>query len=445
MHDHSREIQARPDLCAESTQVECLGPAKIPNPRVNTLFVDEGEGVLVDILKDCRSGVPREVYLEMAGPRRQIYFDPPKTKCAIVTCGGLCPGTNDVIRSIVMEAHHGYKMSSILGVRYGLAGFIPKTNPMTWELTPQSVANIHEFGGSILGSSRGPQSVEDVVDALERMNVGALFLLGGVGTIRAASAIHQEAKRRKIKIAVVCIPKTVDNDIHFVTRTFGFGTAVEQALESIRCAHVEALGAPYGIGLVKVMGRESGFIAAEASQAIKLVNFVLVPEAPFAMRGPGGFLEALEQRLRKRGHAVIVAAEGAGQNHLPESKLTDASGNPILGDICGLLSKEIKSYFQEKLPINLKYIDPSYIIRSVPAEGADRVYCNMLGSMAVHAAMAGKTGVMVSLVHEQPVHVPLPLVSAERKRIDLGTAFWQQTLDATGQPPLGGLKAATQA
>ncbi|WP_051271432.1 ATP-dependent 6-phosphofructokinase [Fundidesulfovibrio putealis] len=441
MHESERTGQPWPELTPEQTRIPTLGQAKIPNPRTNSLFVDDGQGVLVDITHGASGRRARPAAMEQAGARCQIYFDPPKTKCAIVTCGGLCPGINDVIRSIVMEAHHGYRVSSILGVRYGLAGFIPKSSPDVVELTTQAVADIHEFGGTILGSSRGPQNPEDVVDALERLNVGVLFMLGGVGTLRAAQAIHEVTAKRNLRTAVVCIPKTVDNDIHYVARTFGFDTAVEKAIEAIRCAHVEALGAPYGIGLVKVMGRESGFIAAAAALAIKEVNFVLVPEMPFALEGPGGFLPQLEARLRRRGHAVIVVAEGAGQHLLPESGLTDASGNKILGDISKLLLSSIKSHFADRLPITLKFIDPSYIIRSIPAGAADRAHCNMLGAMAVHAGMAGKTGLMVSQLHGIPVHIPLPLVTLGRKQMDLNTSYWQQVMDSTGQSQLSATPA----
>lgn len=433
MHQSPPSGQPREQLTAEQTRIPDLGPAKIPNPRAGSLFVDDSRRVLADILSPQADAPAQRASLEQAGPRGRIYFDPPKTKCAVVTCGGLSPGINDVIRSIVMEAHHGYRVSSVLGVRYGLSGFTPKENPEVVELTPAFVADIHQFGGSVLGSSRGPQRPEDVVDALERLNVGVLFLLGGVGTLRAARAIQAEIARRGLRIAVVCIPKTIDNDIHFVSRTFGFDTAVEKVIEAIRCAHVESTGAPYGIGMVKVMGRESGFIAAAATLSIKEVNFVLTPEQPFRLDGEDGFLDALESRLARRGHAVVVVAEGAGQDLLPGSGRTDASGNRVLGDICGLLIGRIKEHFKDRLPVTLKFIDPSYIIRSVPAGAADRAQCNMLGAMAVHAGMAGKTGLMVSQLHEMPVHVPLTLVTRGRKQMDLRSTFWQQVLDSTGQ------------
>lgn len=436
MHESEHPGQTSPDPADPAdldTRIPTLGPAKIPNPRKNSLFVDDEQGVSVNILRTVHGKAPRTAVMEQAGPRSHIYFDPPKTKCAIVTCGGLCPGINDVIRSIVMEAHHGYKVSSVLGVRYGLSGFIPKNDPDVVELTPSYVADIHEFGGTVLGTSRGPQDPQDVVDALERLNVGVLFMLGGVGTMRAARAIHEVIAKRNLRIAIVCIPKTIDNDIHYVSRTFGFDTAVGKAIEAIRCAHIEALGVPYGIGVVKLMGRESGFIAAAAALSIKEVNFVLVPEQAFALDGPGGFLPELESRLRRRGHAVVAVAEGAGQHLLPQSGLTDASGNTVLGDICGLLLTRIKSHFKDVLPVTVKYIDPSYIIRSVPAGAADRAHCNMLGAMAVHAGMAGKTGLMVSPLHEVPAHIPLPMVTAGRRQMDVRSSFWQQVMDSTGQ------------
>ncbi|MHC1713664.1 MAG: ATP-dependent 6-phosphofructokinase [Solidesulfovibrio sp.] len=423
-------------LIPESTAVPTLGEPTCDNPKRSGSFAPDDAGVLVGISKarlSCPDTVP--VYFEEAGPRARIFFNPHMTKIAIVTCGGICPGINDVIRAIVMEAQHHYGVAATLGIRYGLRGFIPACRHDVLEFSSENVAEIHEFGGTVLGSSRGPQPVEEVVDALERLNIGICILIGGVGTMRAASAIQAEIALRGLAISIVCIPKTVDNDIHFVSRTFGFQTAAAQATEAIACAHVEALGAPYGIGLVKLMGRQAGFIAAEASMGLKNVNMVLVPEERFALNGPGGVLDVLEQRLCSRGHAVIVAAEGAGQHLVPETGRCDPSGNPILGDFCGLLASEIKRRFKERgLPINLKIIDPSYILRAVPANAADAVYCGFLGRLAVHAGMAGKTGVMIGSVNDRFVHVPLALTTRERKCIDIHSDYWQAVLDSTGQP-----------
>lgn len=424
------------------TTISALGPAKIPSPLVYCHHTDDtGIPLYLDaeFIEELGSdSVP--LMFEPAGPRRNLYFDPSKAKCAIVTCGGLCPGINDVIRAIVMEARHAYDVPAVLGIRYGLEGFIPKYRHDVMELTPDVVSDIHQFGGTILGSSRGPQSPEEIVDALERMNISALFMIGGDGTLKAASSIVQEITRRNLKIAVIGVPKTIDNDINFISQSFGFETAVYKATEAIQCAHTEAIGAMNGIGLVKLMGRESGFIAAHATLSLKEVNFVLIPEAEFRLEGEGGLLPVLERRLRSRAHAVIVVAEGAGQNLLTDTGKTDASGNPILGDIAQLLRSEIKRYFDARgLPHTLKYIDPSYIIRSVPANANDRVYCGFLGQHAVHAAMAGRTGMVVTKLMDRYVHLPLDLVTHRRRKLNTRSDYWRAVLESTGQADLAGM------
>lgn len=426
------------DNSISSTSIATLGPARIGSRLECALFVADKPGVLLAIANEegeSRTDGGTIYEFEPAGPRKSLYFDPSKTKCAVVTCGGLCPGINDVIRAIVMTAHHSYAVASVVGIRYGLQGFIPEYGHSVLELQPDKVASIHEFGGTVLSSSRGPQKPEEIVDALERMNVSVLFLIGGDGTMQATLKIQQEVARRGLKLSVIGIPKTIDNDINFVPRSFGFDTAVEKATEAIRCAHTEALGAPNGIGMVKLMGRESGFIAAQATLALKDVNFVLIPEDPFELHGPKGFLQALHDRLKRRSHAVVVVAEGAGQDLLAASSETDVSGNPVLRDICGLLRREIDTFFKsQNMEYTLKYIDPSYIIRSVPANANDRVYCGFLGQNAVHAAMAGKTGMVMSKLYGHYVHLPLHLVAGKRKKINTLSNYWQAVLQSTGQP-----------
>ncbi len=419
------------------TGIKMLGSAKIPNCIPLCRTVNESKLIGVTLTPDEITDLEGDyvtLELEAAGPREKLYFDPSKTKCAIVTCGGLCPGINDVIRSVVMEAYHNYNVASVVGVQFGLRGFIPEYHHDFVELTPASVSDIHQFGGTTLGSSRGHQPAEDIVDALERSNINVLFMIGGDGTMKAAKGIVAEIERRNQKIAVIGIPKTIDNDINLVTKSFGFDTAVEKATEAIRCAHVEAVGMQNGIGLVKLMGRESGFIAAQATLALKEVNFVLVPEQPFTMRGEGGLMPSLERRLRERGHAVIVCAEGAGQELCRAQGKADASGNPVLGDICQVIRDEIRLYFTEKnTEYGLKFIDPSYIIRSVPANANDRIYCGFLGQNAVHAAMAGKTGMVVSMLQNRMVHIPLEIVTAKRQKLNVNSAYWRSVLESTGQ------------
>jgi 6-phosphofructokinase 1 len=426
------------------TQVESLGPCKIPNPMKlpETSFITDDTRITLRLnyvyLKENLKEKKDIPSLEVAGPRPYIYFDPSKVKVGIVTCGGLCPGINDVIRSIVMTLYYSYGVDKILGFRYGLQGFIPKYKHKVIELTPDLVKDIHTMGGTFLGTSRGHQPIEEIVDTLERMNIQILFMIGGDGTFRAAYKIKEEIGKRQLKIAVIGIPKTIDNDIWLVSKTFGFDTAVELACNAIRCAHTEAIAVPNGIGLVKLMGRHSGFIAAAATLATKEVNFCIIPEMDFDIDGPKGLLAELERRLEKRKHAVIVVAEGAGQKYVQKDPPEyDASGNLKLGDIGKFLKERIEKYFKEKnIPIVIRYIDPSYIIRSVPANVEDRIYCGFLGQYAVHAAMAGKTGIMISNINEQFVHVPLKEAIKRRKQVNLHSRFWLSVLESTGQGPL---------
>lgn len=423
------------------TTIQSLGKASINSPvRGTTIFVDDSERVIVDTTLDyynrCRSGDAVPHSLELAGPRRKIFFDPSKTKCGIVTCGGLCPGINDVIRSIVLELYHAYHVENIYGVSYGLQGFIPRYKHPLIELTHTYVEHIHGIGGTVLGSSRGAQDIPEVVDAIERLNMNIVFFIGGDGTLKAASAVAREAFNRGFKCSVIAIPKTIDNDIYFVSKTFGFDTAVEEARKVIQCAHVEAKGAPNGIGLVKVMGRDSGFIAANAALASRDANFVLVPEEDFDLEGDKGFLALLEERLKTRGHAVIVVAEGAGQMFFearPEEM--DASGNVKKGDIGIFLKEHIERHFHARnMPTNLKYIDPSYVIRSVVANASDSIFCGFLAQMAVHAGMSGKTDMLIGLWNNVYVHIPITSCVKGRKKIDTREPLWMSVRESTGQP-----------
>ena len=429
------------NITPKTTDIPVVGEAKIKNPIRFGRFVREDDAVLVNIVRKSVEATkkgkkpPKHQYFQPAGPRSKVYYDTSKTKCAVVTCGGLCPGLNDVIRAVVMTAYHQYKVPSVLGIQYGLAGFIPEYGHDVIELTPDYVSRIHEFGGTILGSSRGPQNPEDIVDALERMNVSILFMIGGDGTMRAASKIVAEITKRGLTISVVGLPKTIDNDINFASPSFGFDTAVETAATAIKGAHIEATGAPSGIGLVKVMGRHAGYIAAQSALSCQEVNFVLIPEDPFDLEGEHGFLAALEKRIRSRGHAVIVVAEGAAQELLETSGQTDPSGNTRLGD-CGLFLKTtiIEHLRSRGIEPTLKYIDPSYIIRSVPANANDRIYCSFLGINAVHAGMSGRTGLVISRWNGRYVHIPMGLVTRGRKRINPCSNYWRAVLESTGQP-----------
>ena len=435
-------------LKAEDLRVDSLGEPIIPSPLGLNSEVGDGtanyvldsQTVLYDVDRDSVQATVREgtepPAFQMAGPRPKIYFDGGTVRAAVVTCGGLCPGINNVIRTLVMELHYRYSVRSILGIRYGYRGFIPKLGYEPIPLTPDFVKDIHEKGGSILSSSRGAQDTGAIVDFLEKKGISLLFTIGGDGTLRGAWEIYREVKKRGLPISIIGIPKTIDNDIAFVERTFGLETAFSVAAESIRSAHTEAIGAPFGVGIVKVMGRGSGFIAANAALALAEVNFVLIPEVPFGLEGPNGLYALVEDRLRKRDHAVIIVAEGAGQEYVKDaSGKKDESGNPALGDIGIFLKDSIKGYFKKTdLYVNIKYIDPSYMVRSCTANAHDAIYCIQLAQNAVHAGMAGKTGIIIGQWNGHFTHVPINIATSRRKMLSPEDPLWLSVLEATGQP-----------
>ncbi len=427
--------------------IKNLGARTVPSPLINiyqsqdTSFGRDEDRMIFDplMVNNDSSCLKTEQSFELAGPRTSLYFQPNQVRSAIVTCGGLCPGINDVIRSIVMESYYRYGVRSIIGIRYGYSGLDPEKGYDPVDLTPDLVEDIHLEGGTILGSSRGgTEDMEILVNTLDRLRINILYTIGGDGTLRGAHKIAEIARDRGLELAVVGVPKTIDNDISFVQRTFGFETAYSKAVDSIYTAHIESKGAPNGIGLVKLMGRHSGFIAAHTCLAMNDANFLLVPEVPFDLHGDNGFLVHLKNRMLKRHHAVICVAEGAGQDLLEKDRASqkhDASGNVKLEDIGIFLKNEINRYFgTERIEINLKYIDPSYIIRSAPPVPNDSIFCAQLGQFAVHAGMAGKTDMVIGLWNNVYTHVPIELAVSKRKVIDPASRFWHSVIDATGQP-----------
>jgi 6-phosphofructokinase 1 len=432
-------------ITAADVAIKDLGRCRLPSPVAAHLdekalhFVGEADKVLVE---DCLSQLPARAEpgalpaFELAGPRNRIFFDPRTVRCGIVTCGGLCPGLNNVVRGLVLELHHGYGARRILGFRYGYEGLISRCGHEPLPLTAESVSRIHHQGGTILGSSRGCQDPGEVVDNLEALGVDILFVVGGDGTIRGAMQVTAEIARRGLKVAVVAVPKTIDNDIHFIDRSFGFESAFSAAVEVIRAAHVEATGARDGIGLVKVMGRHSGFVACHAALASTDVDLVLIPEVPAALEGERGVFRCLERVLDRKGHAVVVAAEGAAQELMgPAVADTDKTGNQRLKDVGVFLRDRLTAHFKQAgREVTLKYIDPSYTIRSVPASPSDSVYCWNMARNAVHAAMAGNTEMLIGRWHGRFVHVPMALAIRSRKQVDPTDDLWMSVIEATGQP-----------
>ena len=429
-----------PDL--SELRIASLGPCRHASPLASrrAFFVDDAARILLGGTTDELSGdVTAPPSFEAAGPRERIFFAPETLTCGIVSCGGLCPGVNNVIRSIVLTLTYAYGVQRILGFRYGYAGLTARRTADPLELSCERVEAIHEHGGTLLGSSRGAQDIDEMVDTLVAARVGALFAIGGDGTMRGAAALQAAIRRRGLPIALVGVPKTIDNDLEWIERSFGFATAVEEAGRVLAAAHAEARGAWNGVGLVKLMGRHAGFIAAHATLGNADVNFCLVPEVPFALRGDSGFLQALEARLVDKDHAVVVVAEGAGQDLLGAAGAADvardASGNVRLRDVGVFLRDAIARHAAERgLPVTVRYIDPSYILRSLPANMSDAEFCLRLGQHAVHAALAGRTNLLVGYWNQHFTHVPLAVVSGGRRRLDPCGELWRSVLEATGQP-----------
>lgn len=418
------------EFAAADFQIERLGECRHESPLRTEHFTSDDEGVATTCLRsemlspDGRPRVPH--FFEQAGPREMLYLSPADTNCAIVTCGGLCPGLNDVIRGITLELEKGYGVKEILGIRYGYRGLVEENGHEPLRLTSEGVSEIHRRGGTVLKSSRGQQDLGKMVEFLVKHDVHALFVIGGDGTMRGARALCAEIKRRELEIGVVGIPKTIDNDIAIIHKTFGFETAVAEAVRAITGGHIEAHDAYRGVAVIRLMGRDAGFIAAAASVASGDVNFCLVPEVPFSLDGEKGLFARLQKRVERRGHAVIVAAEGAGKDLREEHGYEDI----------GLLLKDrIKEELSRReFPVSIKYIDPSYIIRSVPATADDSVFCTHLAHHAVHAAMAGRTDMLVGYYNDRFVHLPLKMVTTGTKQLDPEDRLWRLVLASTGQP-----------
>jgi 6-phosphofructokinase 1 len=414
--------------------ITSLGEARFPSPVPHT--VSDQARIPAVIVRDPAAPKRDEVLFELAGPRAKLFFDPAQTRAGIVTCGGLCPGLNNVIRALFLELHHTYGVAEVLGFRGGYQGLDPVRGQEPIVLTPAYVDNIHKHGGTILGTSRGPVDMAAAVDNLIRRDVHILFTIGGDGTQRGGHELFQQSKGRGHALSVVGIPKTVDNDVAFVARTFGYLTAVEEAVKVLTCAHTEARSVHNGLALVKLMGRHAGFIAAGATVANQDVNFTLIPEVPFKLDGDNGFLSVLKERLKQRAHAVVVVAEGAGQELFQDTAAEiDPSGNIKLKDIGLLLRERIETYFKEaNIPIVMRYFDPSYLIRSNAANASDSLLCDLYARNAVHAAMAGKTGLVIGFLHDAFIHIPIEMLVLEKKRVDPDGLRWKAVLAVTGQP-----------
>lgn len=419
-------------------------PTDIPNDANSSVFrpqaynkmIGKEDFIVNDIVRKYKGHGSSDAYIR-AGPRSSLHFNPTEVRAAIVTCGGLCPGLNNVIRELVRALKNLYHVDKVYGVRGGFLGFHEKEGYEPFVLTMDNVADIHHQGGTMLASARGGFDKDVIIKFLLKRGINQLYVIGGDGTHRGANAIAEECIARKLNISVAGIPKTIDNDVDIIDRSFGFTTSVEAAQAAIRSAKIEArCNMPNGIGIVKLMGRSSGFIATHACLASGDVDLCLVPEVSMVLDGPNGCLPFLMDRVRKQGHAVVVVAEGAGEDVLGKSVEKDAGGNRKLPPIGEFLKTEIVKYFEENgVEATVKYIDPSYMIRSVPANASDSLYCMLLAQNSVHGAMAGYTAFTTGLVNNRVVYIPIPrLVATSPRVMDPLGRTWERVLAMTLQP-----------
>ncbi|QDZ21274.1 ATP-dependent 6-phosphofructokinase [Chloropicon primus] len=382
--------------------------------------------------------VPISAWAYRAGARKEVWFNPKTVRAAIVTCGGLCPGLNDVVRGIVQTLYqYGVKEGNILGIKFGFRGFYSYENqPIS--LTMREVDGIQRKGGTLLGTSRGGADMDKICDSIQERGVNMVFVIGGNGGNAGASALSSKCTERDYPCAVIGVPKSIDNDILVIDKTFGFDTACQEGVKAINAAYVEASSAFRGVGLVKLMGRQSGFIALNSSLASGEVDVCLIPETKFDLHGERGLLKHIERTLEAKSHCVVVVAEGAYQDEISNISEKDASGNPILTCVGTHLREEIKKYFSggERKKVDLKYIDPTYMIRAVETNTSDKIYCYVLAQGAVHAAFAGFTGITVGMVNTHTAYFPIDLIVSSARRVDTRGKTWQRLLSATMQPSL---------
>ncbi|KAF3788756.1 ATP-dependent 6-phosphofructokinase 5 [Nymphaea thermarum] len=379
-----------------------------------------GKRPFSDIVTD---NILSKIFTWMRQMHVQVYFEGGKVGACIVTCGSLCPGINTVIRELVCGLHHMYGVAKVIGIQGGYKGFQCLGTAVT--LTPQKVNDIHKCGGSILGTGHDAADTVAIVDCIQQHGINQLYVIGGLGTMRDAASIYEEIEKQCLNVSVVGIPGTIDNDIGVIDKSFGFDSAIQEAQKAIRAAHVEAESGENGVGLVKLMGRNSGFIAMYATLASRDVDCCLIPESLFYLEGKGGLFEFMEQRLRQDGHMVMVVAEGAGQGLVPAS----------FSDVGIWLNDKIKEHFaKKKIVLNLKYIDPTYMIGAIPSNAADNVYCTLLAHSAIHGAMAGYTGFAVGPVNGKHAHIPIHTLIEKQRQVCLADRMWARLLSSTNQP-----------
>jgi len=366
-----------------------------------------------------------------ANATRHIYWDPKDVRAAIVTCGGLCPGLNSVVRELTDCLYNEYGVKDILGMRGGYHGLSNPEELTPMYLTPKIVNEIHMKGGSVLMAGRGGNDCIRIVDKLKERDINMLFVVGGDGTQSGAHALFLEARKRKMPISIVGVPKSIDNDVMYFDKTFGFESAVAEAVSVIRGSFVEATSANRAVSIVKLMGRDAGFVSMYAAVASNLVDLCLIPEVDVKLQD---VLAYVDKVLAQKGYMVVAVAEGAGQNFV-ESEGVDPTGHTKYGDVGVFLRDAINEHLKRSDDGGRSfYFDPSYMIRAVPANPIDHIFCSRLSRDAVHTAMRGYTGVCVGPIHNIIIIMPMNNIASRQKTVNVHRNMWQVCVHQSGMP-----------
>jgi 6-phosphofructokinase 1 len=331
-------------------------------------------------------------------------------RVGVLTGGGDCPGLNAVIRAVVRRGEVGYG-DRFVGFLDGWRGVV---EGRTMTLDVERCRGILPRGGTILGTSRtNPFRIDGgpakAIETLQNDRIDALVVIGGEDTLGVANNLAGEG------VAVVGVPKTIDNDLSATEVTFGFHTAVQIATEAIDRLHTTAESHDRVI-VCEVMGRHAGWIATYAGIAGGAAE-ILVPEEPFDIDEVCRNLKA--RHAKGRFASIVVIAEGAVPAEgtmAVVSREVDQFGHVRLGGICNLLAAEIEA----RTGFETRMTMLGHVQRGGTPTAYDRILATRFGVAAIDAVHDEAFGHMVALQADRIVRVPLADALAAPKTVDPG-------------------------
>jgi len=329
-------------------------------------------------------------------------------KIGLLTGGGDCAGLNAVIRAAVKRAEeYGWE---VVGIRYGWSGLI---EPDFITLSFKNISNIYKLGGTILKTTRtnpfkytdGP---EKVIRNAKKLGLDGLIAIGGDDTLGAATKLY------KMGLKVVGVPKTMDNDLSVTDYTFGFDSAVNEAMHALD--NLLQTGESHDrVMIAEVMGRHTGWVAAHAGMAAG-ANLILVPEEPFDIEDVVSFIKKRREKGDKA--TLIVVSEGAILKNVPKAFAKDGKvddfGHVKLGGIGQFLAEEL----EKRIGGEIRATSLGHTIRGGPPSAFDRVLSSRFGLAAVDLIKENKFGMMVALRGTQIVSVNIEESVSKIKTLD---------------------------